>query len=1085
MKTALIIFCVVGLSVGQEEIVNANGGVRRLRLRRPRPVPAISDPDGIAEGRPIPLRRIPQGVPVDQLVSERQNTADLLAAALAVDDEDLGFDQGQSLQSTDALQSLLATAAEVSPQPFIPEYEDVVEEQAPLAQIPRRQQRPQQVQQAEVPRSRVPSGRTRRPPGVPRRVRPRHDNEKKGERQPNRDREPAGNDNVGTVERYSHTNDDGSFTFGYISEDGSFREETRGVDCITRGKYGYIDPDGKKREFTYVSGLPCNITDEESEENVQQEDPINPNDRFRTSAAVQLSADEIPNSARPRQRNPQVQRPAPVPAPRAQPQPRPSADLRPQQQFSSFQQQPQQPQRAPATRLRDPALLNRAPVQPAQAGQGGALQNLFNIIGDQQPTPLPAQRPRQPSPTLRPIQQSPTLRPIQQSPAPAVTRPRIQPQTPRPSPSVFDFDSELDSFTLNKPAISFDKSAPPPAQEDAPKPNFSTELVFDPASGTFKTELRQALPGGEEVRISNDAAPSGASPRPAAPTPAPTPSALPPTVGQFTAFSPTTLRPTTPRPQSPRPSPTPTPRPSPRPTQPSLPSPSSPFTPLTFPSPAPTSPRPATAVPERPRAAQPASPRPTLAASPRPTTLAATPRPTTFAATPSPRPVPRQQVLVASPSPSPSPRPTIASQGSPTPAPSGSFFFQPFPTIGSPRPITATSPAPGQPRPAVGQPGRFPANAGNSAGFPAGTFPITNQPQSRPPPGFGGQFLGQPTRPPPGFPQNQPQFIQTNRPTAAAPRPSPSLATARPPQQPTQARPIPFSVFNNNNFNRPQPQPAQFLGATPRPAGVPEQPRAIQGAPAASPSPAPGTPRPATASPRPTPIQFSASPTPLQLSPRPVTPTPSAAARPVTPQVQFGFQPITQTVTPQPSQRPAQPPQRPPPGFVQVQRPQGPPPRPAGQPPRPAPQRPANAPFTAFASGNPPQLSQFVQQPGQPQGRPQQFIQQPGQPQGRPQQFIQQPGQPQGRPQQFVQQQRPGFFGQPQAPRPQQLAGRPQQLGIPPQLASQQQPGGRFQPFGRPPPQQPGQPQGRPPQRPASSPFAVFNPNLLRGARFF
>ena len=59
---------------------------------------------------------------------------------------------------------------------------------------------------------------------------------------------------VGTSERYSHQNEDGSFTFGYIAEDGSFREETRGTDCITRGKYGYIDPDGKRREFTYTSG---------------------------------------------------------------------------------------------------------------------------------------------------------------------------------------------------------------------------------------------------------------------------------------------------------------------------------------------------------------------------------------------------------------------------------------------------------------------------------------------------------------------------------------------------------------------------------------------------------------------------------------------------------------------------------------------------------------------------------------------------------------------------------------------------------------------------------------------------------------
>ena len=83
-------------------------------------------------------------------------------------------------------------------------------------------------------------------------------------------------------------NEDGSFTFGYVAEDGSFREETRGVDCITRGKYGYIDPDGKRREFTYVSGLPCDEGAEEGDgfensNDIVREDPIAPSDRFRTS----------------------------------------------------------------------------------------------------------------------------------------------------------------------------------------------------------------------------------------------------------------------------------------------------------------------------------------------------------------------------------------------------------------------------------------------------------------------------------------------------------------------------------------------------------------------------------------------------------------------------------------------------------------------------------------------------------------------------------------------------------------------------------------------------------------------------------
>ena len=57
---ALLLFF-VGLSLAQEDEAAGPQGVRRLRLRRPRPVPPISDPDGIAEGRPIPLRRIPQG----------------------------------------------------------------------------------------------------------------------------------------------------------------------------------------------------------------------------------------------------------------------------------------------------------------------------------------------------------------------------------------------------------------------------------------------------------------------------------------------------------------------------------------------------------------------------------------------------------------------------------------------------------------------------------------------------------------------------------------------------------------------------------------------------------------------------------------------------------------------------------------------------------------------------------------------------------------------------------------------------------------------------------------------------------------
>jgi len=62
---------------------------------------------------------------------------------------------------------------------------------------------------------------------------------------------------VDTVENYRYQNEDGSITWGYQNEDGSFKEETIGIDCITHGKYGYVDPDGEVREYSYTSGNRC------------------------------------------------------------------------------------------------------------------------------------------------------------------------------------------------------------------------------------------------------------------------------------------------------------------------------------------------------------------------------------------------------------------------------------------------------------------------------------------------------------------------------------------------------------------------------------------------------------------------------------------------------------------------------------------------------------------------------------------------------------------------------------------------------------------------------------------------------------
>jgi hypothetical protein len=70
------------------------------------------------------------------------------------------------------------------------------------------------------------------------------------------------------LRKYREEHEDGSITWGYENDDGSYKEEFIGVDCITRGKYGYIDTEGNKREFTYETGIYCdpNKKDEEDDE---------------------------------------------------------------------------------------------------------------------------------------------------------------------------------------------------------------------------------------------------------------------------------------------------------------------------------------------------------------------------------------------------------------------------------------------------------------------------------------------------------------------------------------------------------------------------------------------------------------------------------------------------------------------------------------------------------------------------------------------------------------------------------------------------------------------------------------------------
>ncbi|RXG56033.1 hypothetical protein Avbf_19084 [Armadillidium vulgare] len=67
---------------------------------------------------------------------------------------------------------------------------------------------------------------------------------------------------VQIIKSWSNRNADGTFSWGYLNTDGSFKNETKGADCVVRGIYGYIDKaTGDTLTFPYESGNPCNPND--------------------------------------------------------------------------------------------------------------------------------------------------------------------------------------------------------------------------------------------------------------------------------------------------------------------------------------------------------------------------------------------------------------------------------------------------------------------------------------------------------------------------------------------------------------------------------------------------------------------------------------------------------------------------------------------------------------------------------------------------------------------------------------------------------------------------------------------------------
>jgi Insect cuticle protein len=363
---------------------------------------------------------------------------------------------------------------------------------------------------------------------------------------------------VQTLRNYNKVNDDGSFTFGYEAADGSFKEETRGTDCVVRGKYGYIDPDGNKREFTYVSGNPCDPNNPDGEE---EEEP---------SRSEEDADENIPQNypRRPIAQRPVTVRPLPTTTRQAAPTTvfqntyasssrRPASDEEEEEDDEQTVQIGQRPTARPSAR---PFVTQQASPTPTQRPRVQVVNTtpVAPVSVYQQPTHAVSITPRPhrintnpshqrhsqpPATTYRPqVQYVSTAAPAYQqqsaeyssfpssTPSAYVSSTKSQQQFTKTSQGSVDFESEFKKFQQENyvtptttPVVSTAKPFKPSPlikmevvgghpgpqhhqpQHQAPQqvqgvtgnPIYQSQLVFDPATGQYDTQLYQQVPQGD------------------------------------------------------------------------------------------------------------------------------------------------------------------------------------------------------------------------------------------------------------------------------------------------------------------------------------------------------------------------------------------------------------------------------------------------------------------------------------------------------------------------------------------------------------------------------------------------------------
>ncbi|KAL7286892.1 hypothetical protein TKK_0018839 [Trichogramma kaykai] len=341
---------------------------------------------------------------------------------------------------------------------------------------------------------------------------------------------------VQTIRNYNKVNDDGSFTFGYEAADGSFKEETRGTDCVVRGKYGYVDPDGNKREFTYVSGNPCDPNapkDEDDDELIKKHEADEPSGPQNYPSVRPVARPSRPNYPTTTQRAPttifqseyqldddasqeleEETKPRPASRPHAFRRPtyiqvaaEPSSPV-----YSNYQSTPAPTTSPTLYRFASTSAASRAPTTPAPVRT-----TYYQPVETSTRPAVTRTRPQSVAITPRPHIAQVAAQYV--SPGPSTERPGVvyaprtitpvhSSTTATPPSQHLDFAAELERYVNSvgsstpRPQIVQPKYKPSPsqapiAQSSSQRPSdaiYQSELVYDPATGQYNTQLYQTLP---------------------------------------------------------------------------------------------------------------------------------------------------------------------------------------------------------------------------------------------------------------------------------------------------------------------------------------------------------------------------------------------------------------------------------------------------------------------------------------------------------------------------------------------------------------------------------------------------------------